>query len=202
MTTDFIASEMQPPETPFEERKYRVTYCCQQCGHRWRSKWLNTVPKRDPRCVNPSCAEVTRLRQTEQENLRLRAMLDEQRAPAQIGKSNVVKAVDQTADIVMKDYALTDLRDGIRPGESMAPKLAPQQQALADSVFGGGQKEVQVRDPTTGQTASIQASALTRLGQRAIAGAFRGNAVAPDQVIPEAMRHRAPLTVVRTEKAR
>lgn len=201
MTTDFVCSEAQAPETPFEEHKFRVSYQCQQCGHEWKSRWLKAVPKKDPPCPNPSCAEVTRLRQQEAEHKRLLVMLEEGRAPAHIGQSNVVKAVDQTADIVMKDYKLTDLRDGIRPGESMAPKLPPQQQALADGVFGGS-GDMKVRDPTTGQTASIQASALTRLGRRAIGGAFRNMAVAPNAVIPESVRNRAPLTVVRTEKAR
>jgi hypothetical protein len=199
MTTDFVESEMQEPETPFEPRKYRVTYSCQLCGHQWKSRWLKAVPKKDPPCPNPSCVEVSRLRQEHGENQRLRAMLEAGQGPAHIGGNTMVNAVDATANIVMQDYGLTNLKDGIRPGESMAPKLPPQQQAMADSMFGGGKGDVQVTDAMTGQKRTVQSATMNRLGQRAIAGAFRGMSVAPNSVIPEAMRGQPPLRVVRRE---
>ena len=202
MTTDFVESEMHNPESPFEPRKYRVTYSCQLCGHKWKSRWLKSVPLRDPACPNPSCVEVTRLRQDHIENQRLRAMLDERQAPGHIGGNTMVNAVDATANIVMQDYGLTDLRDGIRPGESMAPKLPPSQQAMADSMFGGGKGDVSVQDAMTGQRRSVSSATMNRLGQRAIAGAFRNMAVPPTAVIPEVMRGQPPLRVVRTEKTR
>ncbi len=140
------------------------------------------------------------LRELQQENARLRIMLEEQKAPAHIGANNVVKAVDATADIVMQDYKLTDLKDNVRTGESVAPKLPPHQQVLADNMFGGGKSDMQIRDPSTGQTRSIQAGRMAALGRRAIAGAFRGMAVAPNAVIPERMRYQPPLRMVREEK--
>ena len=197
-----MASESDIPDSPFEPRKYRVTYCCAQCNHQWKSKWLKAVPKKDPPCPNPSCAEIRVLRQTAVENQRLRAMLEEGRGPAHIGENKVVKAVDTTADIVMQDYGMTDLKDGIRQGESMAPKLAPGAQALADGMFNPGSHDVKVRDAMTGQMQTVQAAQMNRIGKRALAGAYRGMAVAPNVVIPENMRSKPPLQLVRTEKMR
>lgn len=62
------------------------------------------------------------------------------RAPGIIGTNVHVKAIDETAKIVMEDYGHTDMRDDVRPGETMAPKLPPAQQAAADNYFGGGRK--------------------------------------------------------------
>jgi predicted nucleic acid-binding Zn-ribbon protein len=202
MTTDFVESESHNPESIFEPRKYRVTYRCQQCGHQWKSGWRKSVPKKDPPCPSLECAEVTSLRQMKIENDRLRAMLAEQRAPAQIGTNKTVAAVDQTANIVMQDYGLTDLKDGIRPGETMAPKLPQQQQALADTMFNGGTRDVKVKDALTGRMETVQAAQMNRIGKRAIAGVYRGMSVAPNAVIPERMRHQSPLQLVRTEKPR
>ena len=145
---------------------------------------------------------MTGLRQLKVENDRLRAMLDEQRGPAHIGGNKMVAAVDQTAEIVMKDYGLTDLKDRVGPGETMAPKLPPQQQALADTMFNGGTRDVKVKDVLTGRTETVQAAQMNRIGKRAIAGAYRGMAVAPNSVIPERMRNQSPLQLVRTEKPR
>lgn len=50
------------------------------------------------------------------------------------------KCVDKTADIVMTDYKMTNLKDNVRMGESMAPKLDPRLQSSADNMFGGAKK--------------------------------------------------------------
>lgn len=52
-----------------------------------------------------------------------------------MGKSNFTKAMDATAEIVMKDYNLTNLQDNLRVGDSMAPKLAPELERKVDEVF-------------------------------------------------------------------
>lgn len=52
-----------------------------------------------------------------------------------MGKTNFTKAMDATAEIVMKDYNLTDLQDNLRAGDSMAPKLAPELERQVDNVF-------------------------------------------------------------------
>jgi hypothetical protein len=52
-----------------------------------------------------------------------------------LGKSNFTKAMDATAEIVMQDYALTDLQDNLRVGDSMAPKLRQDLEQKVDQVF-------------------------------------------------------------------
>jgi hypothetical protein len=62
------------------------------------------------------------------------------KAPAAIGGNIQVKAIDETAKIVMEDYGMTDLRSDVRETESAAPKLPPVLQRQADNFFGGGPK--------------------------------------------------------------
>lgn len=71
------------------------------------------------------------------------------------------KCVDKTAEIVMTDYGMTNLKDNVRAGEAMAPKLHPQQQAAADNMFGGGGKKRQM---------PFNAAAMAK---RAMSGALR-----------------------------
>lgn len=58
-------------------------------------------------------------------------------APNPISAESRVKngAVDSTAEIIMQDYKMTDLRDDARMGETSTPKLAPKMQAAADNFF-------------------------------------------------------------------
>lgn len=51
-----------------------------------------------------------------------------------------IKAIDTTADIVMQDFKMGDLKDSVRTGDIMAPKLPPAQQAKADNFFSMGRK--------------------------------------------------------------
>jgi hypothetical protein len=201
MTSEFVASEAVVPETPFEPAKIRVLYRCAQCGHNWKSRPIKVPPKIDPPCPNSRCIEIALLRQTAREVENLKRILAEQRAPAQVGANNTVKAIDYTANAAMQDYGLTDLKDSIREGESMAPKLPAPQQALADNYF-GGQKDVMVRDVMTGQSRPVLARSLSNLGRRAMGGAFRNMAVPPNAVIPENMRGQPPLRMVRKEDFR
>lgn len=46
------------------------------------------------------------------------------------------KCIDKTADIVMADYGMSDLKSNVRVGESMAPKLAGGAQSVADQMMG------------------------------------------------------------------
>ena len=202
MTSEFIESEMQPPATQFEERKYRVSYRCSDCGHTWKSGWRRSVPKKDPPCPNTHCAEMRAARQMAIENANLKRMLAEQQPPAQIGNKMIVKAVDATAEITMQDYGLTDLKDNIRPGENMVPKLPPQQQAMADSYFTAGTSapkgESKMVDFATGRMRPVQARHLEAIGKRALAGGYRRLAVNPTAVIPENVRNKPPIMRTRS----
>lgn len=70
------------------------------------------------------------------------------------------KCVDKTADIVMTDYGMTDLKDSVRQGEAMAPKLAPTLQTGADNFFGGARAAAMPRNAAA-------------IAKRALAGSFR-----------------------------
>lgn len=95
---------------------------CTGCGLRFRAKIYEDDP--DPPCPNADCGTV-------QTPIGLDVAAG--KAPG-IGGNALVKSMDQTADMVMQDYGMTDLHSA-RHGESMAPKLPPNQQARADAMF-------------------------------------------------------------------
>lgn len=104
---------------------------CRRCGTRWKETSTKPISLDDPppTCPNLNCGvELTPIGMDIASGV----------APAIGGTSIHNKAIDETARIVMHDYGLTDLRDDVRPTETMAPKLPPKQQAAADGFFGAG----------------------------------------------------------------
>ena len=86
---------------------------CPQCEKVKKVSLRNSVTDDTHRHINPSNAEGGFVGGTPE-------------APAKaftMGGSNFTKAMDATADIVMKDYGLTNLQDNLRAGDTMAPKL-------------------------------------------------------------------------------
>jgi hypothetical protein len=123
---------------------YLVTLRCSE-GHMWTRRTKNPASA-DPPCPILDCAS----RQSPRNGTRVTYPTDEtpagppigmdlslNKAPATIGGNIQVKAIDETANIVMQDYGFTDLRSDVRETESAAPKLAPALQAQADNFFGG-----------------------------------------------------------------
>lgn len=78
------------------------------------------------------------------------------------------KAIDKTAEIVMGNYGMTDLRDNVRVGETMAPKLSPHLQAGADNFFGGARN----RNGTMPRN-------VAAIAKRAMSGALRDTRADP-----------------------
>ena len=70
------------------------------------------------------------------------------------------KCVDKTADIVMEDYGMGNLKSTVKPGEAMAPRLEPKRQAAADGMFSGPRRK----------SAGINTAALAK---RAMTGGMR-----------------------------
>jgi hypothetical protein len=106
---------------------YKITCQCSRCGFRWSRK--TTKPDSpDPPCPNLACGEV----QTP-----IGMDYSSNRAPGITGGNTLTKAYDETAQIVMDTYGMTDMRDDRHEGETSAPKLPPAQQAAADNYFGG-----------------------------------------------------------------
>ena len=202
MTSELVDSEMQDPPSPFEKRKYRAKFRCAECGHTWTGKWHKAPPKADEPCPNPSCAQVRQLKQANLEIANLKRMIAEGRPPAHVGSNNQVKAVDFTAEAVMQDYGLTDLKDNIRQGESMAPKLAPAAQQAADNYFAPPKvdQSLKMRDMGSGRMRVASAAQLNKIAERARAGAYARRGVNPTEVLPEKTKHLPPLQVARVEK--
>jgi hypothetical protein len=177
-------------DTFLEPTKYKIRYQCDLCGHNY-TRTYKVIPKVDPACPSKACQTKQQLAAMKKEMENLKRMVEAGAAPAQTGGNVRVQAVDETAKIVMEDYQMSDLRDGIRPGESVAPKLPPAQQAAADNYFGN--KGL--------QRAGISPKQAEMLGRRAMSGAFRNSAVAPNQVLPTNVRNgESPLRVIGQEK--
>ena len=86
------------------------------------------------------------------------------------------KCVDKTADIVMTDYGMTNLKDNVRTGESMAPKLGGGAQAVADQMMGAKSTDgmMSVYDANTRRIVKIpQKRNGAALAKRALAGGMR-----------------------------
>lgn len=184
--------EIMEPETIFEPKVYNIRFVCERCANQfWRK--FKAMPKKDPACPDKACAEKFELRQLKREMENLKTMIATSTPPGHIGDKPIVKAIDYTANNVMREQNMTDLRDGIREGESMAPKLPPPMQKVADNFFGGA--AVAAR-PGMGKRMA------DTLGKRAMAGAFRGMAVSPQAIMPGRSSGEPVLRSVRKEEIR
>lgn len=188
MTEQYLGYELVPQEGYMQPDKYEVRIQCLRCNHIYK-RVLKSLNDPDPPCPKKKCIETAAVEMAERRAANAAAVFESGTFPGVTGDKPIVKAVDAVAEQVMVDYKLTDLKDNIRPGESMVPKLPPAQQAAADNFFSGN----------AGKAAGINSRQMNMLGKRAIAGAFRGSAVSPGQVFPgrpgeSALRH------VRTDK--
>ena len=161
--------------------RFQLRLRCTACGHRYRrviealdEDTLAYMP--DPPC--PICAAVQR---------NIGMDVGGGKAPA-VGGSLAVRAVDTTAQIVMEDHGLTDLRSDVREGESAAPKLPPRQQAMADGFFGGAHRR-----------RGIDAGILGLPPRQVLKAAVGGRFMTGDTVVPMASQRqddRPPVHVV------
>lgn len=86
---------------------------CPQCKGMQRVKFKNSVTDDTHKHINPANEEASFVGGTP----------EHPKQAFNMGNSNFTKAMDTTAEIVMRDYGLTDLQDNLRAGDSMAPKL-------------------------------------------------------------------------------
>lgn len=158
--------------------KYQLTLRCKdwRCDH-FRKPYKRTVyvpdgesveDQPDPPC--PKCSKKSKRQDADEMAMpplpHMGLDLEIGTAPGIIGANTSVKAIDMTADIVMQDYKMTDLKSDVRQGEAMVAPLAPGLQKAADNFFNpgaGGNKRQRIM--------------AQRLGQRAIKGAFRNTAL-------------------------
>ena len=111
--------------------RYCFKFRCRDCGHKWTRYIITTTPYdvQTPAC--PNCKKKRKERDG------IGQILETGRGPA-IGGTNIHnRAIDATAEMVMQDYGLTDLKSPgeLRQGESQAPKLPHAMQTAADNMF-------------------------------------------------------------------
>lgn len=188
MSETYVGSETLEPDGYLQPKRYRITCLCNRCGKEYRYTTTKLTAKDKP-CPKKKCVEAAIREQVEKEQANFQRIVDTGVPPGHIGDKPLVRAVDETAKIVMEDHKMTDLRDNLRPGDAMAPKLPGQMQNMADNFFS--------KNPLADRgLGSRQAEMLKR---RAIAGAFRGMAINPSQVVPGSTGQ-SPLRQVRTER--
>lgn len=103
--------------------KMAITLRCTVCAMKFKVVQYEDDP--DPACPNLECGAV----QTP-----IGMDVGAGQAPA-VGGSLHTRAFDTATEMVMQDHGLTNLSDGRREGDSMAPKLNHGQQQMADSMF-------------------------------------------------------------------
>lgn len=168
----YLGSETLPPDTYLGPRRYKITAMCGRCEQEF--SWTTTTSiGKDRACPRKACKQAVHDEEVQREAANMARIIETQHPPGHIGDKVIVKAIDETAKIVMEDFGMTDLKDNIRQGDSMAPKLPGQQQQAADSFFDKG--------PVRGARAQKQ---MDLIGRRAMAGAYRGMALDPSQVLP------------------
>lgn len=173
---EYISRQEVPSDSYMGKAKYRISCKCLRCGSIYK-KVVSRLTDDNPPCPKKACkaaiAEEARVKMERN----LRAMIEAERGPGHIGANVTVKAIDTTAQIVQQDYGLTNLKDNIREGESMAPSLPPKMQQAADNFF----KAPANVNPEQKNRRTKQ---IELLGRRAMAGAFRGMALDPGAVMP------------------
>jgi hypothetical protein len=171
----YMGQEVLEPDQYLGPKRYEIRCYCHRCDREY--KYITTVlTTKDRPCPRKKCKAAAIEEQIEREVANRTRMFKEQRPPGHIGHNPSVKAVDFTAELVMKDHNMTDLRDGVRSGETVAPKLAPAMQAAADGFFSS--------NPLASRGMNARQVQLMR--QRALTGAYRGMAVDPKQAVPGA----------------
>jgi len=178
----YLGYETVPTEGYMQPDRYKLRLKCLRCGHEYQ-RIVRSLNDPDPPCPRKACKLATEAETAARAERNRSEIFEAGQFPGITGDKPMVKAIDATASQVMQDYGLTDLKDNIRPGETMAPKLPGKMQEAADNFFGGGAK-----------ANSQLAKRMNRFGQRALAGQYASAAVAPSQVFPgkpgeTALRH-------------
>jgi hypothetical protein len=162
--------------------RFQLTIRCTICGTRYKGvvkvpdeAALDLLP--DPPC--PTCKRKARRKKFDYVS---------QVAPAVVGSLRV-RAVDQTAEIVMTDHQMTDLRSDVREGETMAPKLPPRLQAMADNMFARPRQQRQQR----GGIFDLPPRAVM---QAAVSGRFNTRDTVNPVAIQHARKDSAPVHII------
>ena len=186
--------------------KRRVVKCrCLRCGHVYTKKmpktWKLTDP--DPPCPKKACKAAIAAEEAIKRAENVESMIETGRTPGHIGNNDRVKAVDETAKIVMEDYQMSDLKDNIRAGDTMIPGLTPRQREMSKNFWGGMKQSDRKRNPT--YQLGVQAknkqmidSAMSGQYLPNVAGSVPRDSVTGDTVLTDLhrRRYRPPVDVI------
>lgn len=175
LETEYVGMTEAPAESYLGKTRFKVTCRCLRCDHVYK-KIVKNLTDANPPCPKKKCREAIAAEEKVKMERNMRAMIEAERGPGHVGANVSVRAIDATADIVMQDYGLTNLKDNIRSGDSMAPPLPPKMQSAADNFFKGSVSTPETNDRRKKQMQLIQ--------HRALAGAYRNMAINPGLVVP------------------
>lgn len=176
-----------------EKQRYRMTFKCGECKHVFRKVTTNPDLAKAP-C--PECRKSERIVKfirsndgpVSQQDLLERDWEKNPYVPppkSAEASQHTIKAIDETAKIVMEDHNMGDLKDSCRVGESMAPKLPPDQQRRADAMFTGGNVKRMIPGAAS-------------MARRALAGGYRDNGYV-DPVSTLSPKYKPPVSIVNKE---
>src|ERR1700743_2073415 len=172
--TQYIGHTPVKGEGYMEADRTRVKGRCLRCGHIY-SRVIKRLSDPDPPCPKKACKEQIAAEQKAKEARHVEAIIETGKAPGHIGENVHVKAIDQTAEIVMQDYGMTDLKDNTRQGDSMVPGLTPRQREMSKNFWGGKRQSDRKREPTYQMGIQAQQKAMI---DNAMSGKFLPNVAA------------------------
>lgn len=166
--------------------KFQLVLRCKSCKYKYKRVLELLDDERIEDMPNPPCPKCAKKKIERADayetatpaiaHAGIEEVLEQQAAPGIVG-GRIVKAIDQTAKIVMEDYHLSNLKDNIREGDVMAPRLPYPQQKAADEFFGP-----KVAAPAQNKRAQAN---MRRIMNRAINGAYRSTALDVKSVLPD-----------------
>jgi hypothetical protein len=165
---EYLGHEREEQEGYHAPSRLRIHYRCLRCGHEY-SRIAKSLSVPDAPCPLKACKAIEAARAAEN----IARVVESRTAPGIIGDKPIVGVIDSVATQVMEDYKMTNLRDDVRMGETMAPKLPGKMQQAADNYFA----------PGAGLT-GMNPKQAQLIAKRALSGAYRSMAVAPMDVFP------------------
>ena len=135
--------------------RFRHFFRCKTCGNRFHVDRLtaDSTKVKTPHCPRKTCGG--KAKESHVPDIGFDPA--EGRAPATT--SIQAKAYDLAHQWQMDEQKVTNIRDGVRQGESSAPSLEPRLQQMADGFWGGARKQ---------NTRTARADLSPVFGQRAI----------------------------------
>lgn len=176
---------------------FETCYICDTCQPPFSFYKITEEDPRKVKCRAPACPQCKERRAQAKTQMRVRgdvkseARSEETReqnvqdwkdgkAPQIMTPSNHNKAIDQTAEIVMQDYNMTDIKmdTSLRAGDNCVPKLSHELERKVDAVF-----DNKAKNNVMGMAGDKLTSSLMN---QINAGAFRsyGDPVARQQADP------------------